>query len=88
MHRCTILALGFATLILASCGGGEPPVVQVSGGGEGDEALGYQLGNLQNQVTALQNQVATMQRRIDGLEARLPTVRQPLPTVRQPRARN
>jgi uncharacterized protein YlxW (UPF0749 family) len=77
MHRCAILALGFATLILASCGGGEPPVVQVSGGGEATQALGYQLVNLQNQVTVLQNQVTTLQRRIDGLETRLPSVRQP-----------
>jgi peptidoglycan hydrolase CwlO-like protein len=76
MHRCAILALGLATLILASCGG-EPPVVQVSGGGEAAQALGYQLVNLQNQVTVLQNQVTTLQRRIDGLEARLPPVRQP-----------
>ena len=53
------------------------PVVQVSGSGEAAQALGYQLVNLQNQVTALQNQVTTLQRRIDGLEARLPSVKQP-----------
>ena len=77
MYRCPILALGFATLILAGCGGREPPVVQVSGGGEAAQALGYQLVNLQNQVTALQSQVTTLQRRTDGLEARLPPVSQP-----------
>ena len=78
MRRCPILALGFATLVLAGCGGHEPPpVVQVSGGGEAAQALGYQLVNLQNQVTALQNQVTTLQRRTDGLEARLPPASQP-----------
>jgi hypothetical protein len=75
MHRCAILALGFATLILASCSD-EPPVIHVSGGGEAAQALGYQLGKLENQVTALQNQVTTLQRRIDGLEA---AVASPLP---------
>jgi hypothetical protein len=77
MHRYTILALGLALLMLAGCGGSEPPVVQVSGGGEAAQALGYQLVNLQNQVTALQNQVTTVQRRTDMLEARLPPVKQP-----------
>ena len=77
MHRYPILALGVATLIMAGCGGREPPVVQVSGGAEAAQALGYQLVNLQNQVTALQNQVTTLQRRTDGLEARLPPAKQP-----------
>ena len=72
MHRCTILALGLALLTLAGCGDSDlPPVVQVSGG-EAAQTLGYQLGNLQNQVTTLQNQVSTLQRRVDMLEARLP----------------
>jgi len=71
MHRRTILALGLALLMLAGCGGSDPPpVVQVSGGGDAAQTLGYQLVNLQNQLT-------TLQRRVDMLEARLPPVKQP-----------
>jgi hypothetical protein len=65
MHRCTVLVLGLAMLTLAGCGGDAPPVVQVSGGPGAAQALGDQIVNLQNQVTALQ-------RRVDMLEARLP----------------
>jgi hypothetical protein len=70
MRRCTILALGLAMLTLAGCGGNDPPPVVHVSGGEAAQALGYQLVNLQNQVS-------TLQRRVDMLEAKLPPVGQP-----------
>ncbi len=48
-------------LPLAGCGGGDPPVVQVSGGSGGGgiqaQTIEEQLVNMQNQITALQQEV-------------------------------
>ncbi|MFZ1429767.1 MAG: hypothetical protein WAS21_23735 [Geminicoccaceae bacterium] len=60
--------LGWALLAgmlpLAGCGGGDPPVVQVSGGlgGGGIQAqtIEEQLVNMQSQITALQQEVGAL----------------------------
>lgn len=60
--------LGWALLAgmlpLTGCGGGDPPVVQVSGGSGGGiqaQTIEEQLVNMQSQITALQQEVGALQ---------------------------
>lgn len=62
--KVTRWALLAGLLPLAGCGGGDPPVVQVSGGSGGGgvqaQTIEEQLVNMQNQITMLQQEVEAL----------------------------
>lgn len=59
------MALG-GLLLLAGCGGGDPPMVTVASGAIG--ALQQQLINVQNNVDTLQHQVQALQYQVQALQ--------------------
>ena len=59
-------ALLAGLLALAACGGGEPPVVQVSGGSGG----GIQAQTIEQQLADMQNQITMLQQQVDALRAK------------------
>lgn len=59
-------ALLAGLLSLVGCGGGEPPVVQVSGGSGG----GIQAQTIEQQMADMQNQITMLQQQVDALRAK------------------